>query len=242
MDNSKIPLLKLLMSVGLGSRRQIANLIIEGKVTVNGTVERSFKFPVDISTDIINADGKDIKLKSKKRVVLILNKPGGVLSTTNDEQGRKTVLDIIPKKYRDLNVYPAGRLDKDSTGLVILTNDGNLTFLITHPSFEHEKEYLVHIEDKLSTEEKSLLENGIELEDGRTSPAIIKAKRSAPFNYSITLHEGKKRQVRRMFEKVGHPVVALKRIRIGNIKLGDIKEGKTKELSDKDIELLTVTR
>ncbi len=238
MVKDKIPLLKLLISSGLGSRRHVANLIIDGKVAVNDTVERSFKFPVDISNDVIKADGKNIRLKSKKRVALILNKPAGVLSTTSDDQGRKTVLDIIPKKFRDLNVYPAGRLDKDSTGLMVLTNDGDLTFQLTHPSFECEKEYLVHIENKLTNEEKSLLENGIELEDGKTGPAIIKARRSATYNYSIILHEGRKRQVRRMFDKAGHPVLALKRIRIDNIKLGDLKEGKTKELAGEDIELL----
>src|SRR4030042_4482710 len=242
METEKIPLLKLLMASGYGSRRQVANLIIEGNVTVNNNLEKNFKFPVNAAIDKIAINGKNIKPKAKKRVIIMLNKPMGVLSTTADEQGRQTVIDIIPRKFQELRVYPAGRLDKDSTGMLLLTNDGDLTYRITHPKFEQEKEYLIHIENRLTAEEKNILEQGIQLEDGKTSPAVIKFRRLANYNYSIAIHEGKKRQIRRMFEKIGHPVLALKRIRIGQLELGDLKEGKTRELLDADIALLVGTK
>lgn len=238
MEN--IPLLKLLMSAGIGSRRQVTRLIVNGKVTVNGTVHKNFKHPVDVKNDKVAIDGKEVDLKIHKKVTIMLNKPAGILSTTSDDKGRQTVIDIIPEKYRKLNLYPAGRLDKDTTGLILLTNDGNLAYQITHPKFEIEKEYLIQIEGKLTPEAKSKLENGVELEDGITSPAIVKARRSHPYNYSITLHEGKKKQVRRMFEKVGFPVIALKRVRIGPLELGNLKEGQIKELSSKELKMFQI--
>jgi len=168
----------------------------------------------------------------------VLNKPSGIMSTTSDERGRRTVIDILPEKYRHLRLYPVGRLDKDSTGLLLLTNDGELTNRLTHPRFEQEKEYLVSISDKLKTEEERKLEQGIELEDGLTHPAAIKEVDLPPFNYSITIHEGRKRQVRRMFESLGHPVLALKRIRLGSLNLGKLKEGEIRELSAKEVKTL----
>ena len=135
----------------------------------------------------------------------MLNKPEGLLCTTSDERGRRTILDILPEKYRRLRLYPVGRLDLDSTGLLILTNDGALTYQLTHPKFEHEKEYLVQIEGTLQPREKQNLEHGVKLEDGITAPAIIKEVRSTPpYNYSLTIHEGKKRQIRRMFAHLGY--------------------------------------
>ncbi len=161
------------------------------------------------------------------------------MSTTRDERGRRTVLDIIPGKYRHLRLYPAGRLDKDSTGLLLLTNDGELTYRLTHPRFEHEKEYLLHIDSELRTSEKKKLERGIKLEDGLTSPAVVReVKSSPPFNYSITIHEGRKRQVHRMLMALGHRVLALKRIRMGNLTLGDLKEGAARELSAREVRKL----
>lgn len=201
--------------------------------------ERNFKYPVDVKSDKIAINGKVVKPRVKRRVTIILNKPSGILSTTSDEKGRQTVVDIIPKKFRDLHVYPAGRLDKDSTGMILLTNDGSLTYRITHPKFEQEKEYLIQTLNDLTSEERHSLERGIQLEDGKTSPARIKPVNTANFKYSIAIHEGKKRQVRRMFESIGHPVLALKRIRIGKLELGDLKEGKTRELTGEDVALLT---
>ena len=148
-------------------------------------------------------------------------------------------MDIVPRDYRHLRLYPAGRLDKDSTGLLLLTNDGRLTYRLTHPRFEHEKEYLVHIDGSLEPDEKRKLEEGTALEDGMTSPATVKEVTSLPpFNYSITIHDGRKRQVRRMFESLGHRVLALKRVRIGSLALGSLKEGDVKRLTPEDINVL----
>jgi 23S rRNA pseudouridine2605 synthase len=169
----------------------------------------------------------------------MLNKPAGILSTTSDERGRKTVIDILPAVYRDKGLYPAGRLDLDSTGLLILTNDGDLAYKLTHPRFEHEKEYYVYINGELTAAEKERLGKGIMLDDGMTYPAkVTRIKSSPPYNYSITIHEGRNRQVRRMFSELGHVIYALKRVRIGSLTLRNLEEGKSRELSVDDIKKL----
>jgi 23S rRNA pseudouridine2605 synthase len=231
-------LLKALAEAGIGSRRWLADAIKQGRVKVNGEIAEDFRQPVNVETDRISISGQPVDLKPRQLVYLLLNKPRGIMSTTSDERGRRTVLDILPEKYRHLRLYPVGRLDKDTTGLVLLTNDGKLTNLLTHPRFENEKEYLVSIDGKLKTEEKRKLEQGIELEDGPTHPAIVKEMESPPFNYSITIHEGRKRQVRRMFDSMGHPVLALKRVRLGSLNLGKLKEGEIRELSAKEVKTL----
>jgi 23S rRNA pseudouridine2605 synthase len=232
------PLLKALTEAGIGSRRWLADAIKQSRVKVNGDTAEDFRQPVDVETAHISINGQPIDLKPRQLVYIMLNKPKGIMSTTSDERGRRTVIDILPEKYRHLRLYPVGRLDKDSTGLLLLTNDGELTNRLTHPRFEHEKEYLVSISGNLKLEEKRKLEQGIELEDGLTHPAVIKEVDLPPFNYSITIHEGRKRQVRRMFETLGHPVLALKRIRLGSLNLGRLKEGEIRELSAKEVKTL----
>ncbi len=236
MNVLKTPLIKLLTEAGLGSRRKMADAIRAGKVKVNGLVAESFVQPVSPRTDIILFEGNKIQLSREPTVYLMLNKPGGLLSTTDDERGRSTVMGILPDKFRQLRLYPVGRLDKDTTGLLLLTNDGGFTHYLTHPSFEKEKEYLVQIKGKLTLTEKQKLTDGIELEDGVTSPAVIKELRSSyPFNYSLVIHEGKKRQIRRMFAHFGYTVLALKRIRIGKLWLGNLKEGETRVLTPLEV-------
>jgi len=232
-------LLKVLTEAGISSRRRLADAIKQGRVMVNGGVVENFRFPISRETDQLSIDGKLIDIKHEEPVYLMLNKPSGVLSTTNDERGRRTVLDILPREYRRLRLYPIGRLDKDSTGLLLLTNDGKLTYRLTHPKFEHEKEYLVGIEGSLKPDERRRLERGIEIGDGRTHPAVLKdVKNLLPFNYSLTIHEGRKRQVRRMFATLGYRVLALKRVRMGNLSLGDLKEGQVRKLSDGEMRRL----
>ncbi len=232
-------LLKLLVEVGSGSRRQLADIIKQGRVRINGYVAEDFSHIVDVERDTVLVDGKLVDLKAKPLIYLILNKPAGVLSTTKDDRGRKTVVDFIPERYRTLKLYPVGRLDKDSTGLLLLTSDGELTYRLTHPKFEHEKEYLVFIRNKLRPDEKREIGRGLQLDDGMTYPAVIKeVKGQHPFNYSITIHEGRKRQVHRMFEELGHRVIALKRIRLGNIILGDLEEGQARELTINELSRL----
>ena len=232
------PLLKALAEAGIGSRRWLADAIKQGRVKVNGEIAEDFRHLVNVEADRISISGQPVDLKPSQLIYLILNKPKGIMSTTRDERGRRTVLDMLPEKYRQLRLYPVGRLDKDSTGLLLLTNDGELTNRLTHPRFENDKEYLVSISAKLKPDEKRKLEQGIELEDGLTYPAVIKEIETPPFNYSIIIHEGRKRQVRRMFDSLGHPVLALKRVRLGSLNLGKLKEGETRELNAREVKAL----
>jgi 23S rRNA pseudouridine2605 synthase len=230
------PLLKALTEAGIGSRRRMADAIKQGRVAINGEIAENFRHPVDPARDRILIDGQPVEIKPHEIICLMLHKPLDIVSTVRDEKGRRTVLDILPREYRHLRLYPAGRLDRDTTGLLLLTNDGGLTYRLTHPRFEHEKEYFIHINGRLTTDEINRLEKGIRLEDGMTAPATVRELTSSPpFNYSITIHEGRKRQVRRMFERLGHPVLALKRVRIGNLGLGKLKEGEVKLLGASEI-------
>jgi len=243
MNTPSVPLLKVLTEAGVGSRRRIADAIKNGRVEVNGEPVENFRHPVNPETDRVSVNGKLVDLKPRRTVYLMVNKPAGIITTTSDERGRKTVLDILPDKYSHLRLYPVGRLDKDSTGLLLLTNDGELTYRLTHPKFEHEKEYLIHIEGRLKPEEKRKLEKGLELEDGVTYPVVVKEiKSSPPFNYSITMHEGRKRQVRRMLANLGYQVLAIKRIRMGNLNLGNLPEGATRELTAAEVRSLLAGR
>jgi 23S rRNA pseudouridine2605 synthase len=239
MSTTLVPLLKALAEAGVGSRRWITDAIKSGRVEMNGEPVENFRHPVNPETDRVSVNGKLVDLSSRRTVYLMVNKLVGILTTTSDERGRRTVLDILPEKYRHLRLYPVGRLDKDSTGLLLLTNDGELTYRLTHPRFEHEKEYLIHIDGRLKPDEIRKLEEGFELEDGMTYPVVVKEMKSQPpFNYSITMHEGRKRQVRRMLANLGYRVLELKRIRMGNLHLGNLKEGAIRELTTAEIRAL----
>ena len=240
MDGNNENLLGVLIASGIAPRRRLATAIIKGLVTVNGQVVSDLRHPVNSDSDTIFVDGKPMGRKQKKYLYLMLNKPEGVLSAVTDGRDRKTATDFVPKKYRNLRLYPVGRLDMDTTGLLLLTNDGELTYRLTHPSFENEKEYLVELKGELKPEELARLSRGIQLDDGRTAPAKIKKlKNSPPFNYSIVIHEGKKRQVRRMFAALGHyHIPTLKRVRIDRLTLGDLKEGQIRELTAEEVQIL----
>jgi 23S rRNA pseudouridine2605 synthase len=232
---SEKPLIKVLTEAGIGSRRKMAEAIKQGKVTVNNTVAESFKHPVDLKNDKVTFEGRNINPQPEKTICLMLNKPEGIVSTVSDDKGRRTVLDILPEKYKHYRLYPVGRLDIDTTGLILMTNDGDLTYRLTHPRFEYEKEYYVAIRGNLTPDEKHQLQQGILLEDGMTHPSLIKDISQPPFNYSIIIHEGRKRQVRRMFERLHYAVTGLKRVRIGKLALGDLKEGEARPLTSKEI-------
>ena len=231
-------IIKFLTAAGAGSRRRMTEAIKAGRVAVNGQVVESFLHPVDSATHKVTLDGERIAQKTQGMIYLLLNKPKGIVTTTSDERHSKTVIDILPKGLRHLRLYPVGRLDKDSTGLIILTNDGDLTYRLTHPKFEREKEYLVYIKGTLTTAQVAELEQGQELEDGKTSPSKVRVVNSPPFNYSITIHEGKNRQVRRMFASLGFQVLELKRIRIDTLTIGGLQEGDTRELATREIQSL----
>lgn len=235
----KDDLLRVLTGAGVGSRRKIAAAIMEGRVMVNGKVAKNLRQPVDSRKDQITIDGVEIKLAREQHVYLLLNKPPEVLSTVSDDRGRKTVVDLLPKKYRHLRLYPAGRLDKDTTGLLLMTNDGELTNRLTHPRYRHEKEYLVTLDREITPDEKNRLEKGIVLEEGMTAPAkVSRIKDDQEYTYSLIIHEGRKRQVRRMFETLGCRVFSLRRIRIGRLNLGDLKEGEVREIQAAEIRKL----
>jgi 23S rRNA pseudouridine2605 synthase len=227
-------LLKTLRDAGLGSRRDLAEKIKAGRVKVNDAVAENYNLPLT-ATDNITLDGKLISPDKLQKVYLILNKPMGIISTTDDPQGRKTVIDILPAEYKRYQLFPVGRLDEDTTGLVLLTNDGELAYRLTHPRFEVEKEYLVAVDGALNTAQVEQLQEGIELDDGVSAPAKLKPVNLAPFNYRIIIHEGKKRIVRRMFAAVGHQVRVLKRIRIGKLKLENLNEGSFRRLTAAEV-------
>jgi 23S rRNA pseudouridine2605 synthase len=232
-------LLKALTEAGLGSRRKITDSIKNGKIRVNGVIAENFRQPLNTETDRILFEGRTVNLQAEQAVYLMLNKPDDLLCTTSDDRGRRTILGILPEQYRHLRLYPVGRLDMDSTGLLIMTNDGALTYQLTHPKFEHEKEYLVQVDGTLQPRERQNLERGVKLEDGLTAPAVIREVRAVPpFNYSLTIHEGKKRQIRRMFAHLGYRVLALKRVRMGNLTLGTLQEGQTRQLTAREINSL----
>jgi len=216
----------------------MTDAIKKGRIAINSRVIDSFREPVKVGTDNVTIDGKSITYKTEEMIYLILNKPKGIISTTSDDRGNKTVIDILPKKYQNTRLYPVGRLDKESTGLMLLTNDGDFTYRLTHPKFKREKEYLAHVNGNLTIEERSRLEKGLDFKDGNTSPAKIKVIKSPTYNYSITIHEGKKRQVRRMFVYLGYRVLELKRIRIDVLTIDGLSEGDTRELTPREIQSL----
>ena len=232
------PIIRLLTASGMGARRQMADAIKQGRVSVNGNTIESFTHPVNPEKDKVTIDGKPVLAQSNALTYLMLNKPKGIVSTTSDDRNETTVLDIIPKKYQQARLHPIGRLDKDSTGLILLTNDGALTNRLTHPRYQQEKEYLVQVEGTLKPAEQKNLEEGLALEDGVTHRAKLQAINISPYNYSIIIHEGKNRQVRRMFAALGYRVLKLKRIRISSLKLGPLPEGQTRELSAVELNAL----
>jgi 23S rRNA pseudouridine2605 synthase len=205
-----VRLQKVLARAGLGSRRTCEDLIAAGRVTVNGVVA-TLGTRADAETDAIEVDGARLGVR-QDLVHYLLNKPAGVVTTAADPQGRRTVVDLVPA---DTRVYPVGRLDIDTEGLLILTNDGELAHRLTHPSFGVDKEYLAEVEGTPSRGALRRLRDGVDLDDGRTAPA--RASLVGDHTVRLTIHEGRNRQVRRMCDAVGHPVRRLVRVRIGPV-------------------------
>ena len=215
---------KVLASTGWGSRRVCEDLIAAGRVTVNGQVAQLGR-RVDAGNDLIEVDGAPVGVKPGL-VYYLLNKPTGVVTTAKDTHGRKTVVDLVPNEPR---VFPVGRLDADTEGLLLLTNDGDLAHRITHPSHGVAKEYLVHVKGRLTSGELRRLREGVELDDGITAPA--EASQPTPGVIRLTIHEGRNRQVRRMCDAIGHPVMRLVRTRVGPITDRSLRPGDWRELS-----------
>ena len=223
---------KVLSRAGVASRRAIEDMVRAGRIKVNGESARLGQ-RVDPTNDVVEVDGSRVPLQ-EGLVHYVLNKPAGVVSTADDPEGRPTVVELVDPAAR---VWPVGRLDLDSEGLILLTNDGDLTHHLTHPSYEVAKTYVVEVEGSLAPRTARALAKGIELEDGPTAPAEVRIlERGARGSVvELILSEGRNRQARRMLEAVGHPVRRLVRTAIGPLKLGRLKPGAHRRLNPAEV-------
>lgn len=224
---------KILSEMGITSRRNAEEMIIAGRITVNGQIA-TLGMKADPAKDHIKVDRK-LLIKPEPKVYLLLNKPKSVVTSLYDPEGRSTVKDFLKKiKYR---VYPVGRLDYDSEGLLLLTNDGDFANAILHPSKKIPKTYLVKVKGVLEEAEIDKLRTGVKLIDGLTAPAKVRKIGTTENNswIEMTMHEGRKRQIRRMLETIGHNVLKLKRIKINGIALGNLKPGEYRYLTPEEL-------
>lgn len=230
---------KMLAHAGVASRRKAEQMILEGKVQVNGKVVKELGTKVSQS-DTIEVLG--VKLEKEQKVYHVLYKPRGIISAVTDDKGRKTVADLFPDVKERL--FPVGRLDYETSGLLLMTNDGDFSYMLTHPKFKVDKTYVARVKGVPTKEQLLPLERGIELEDGRTAPARVKllsSERKADKSIiEITIHEGKNRQVRRMFDAIGFPVQKLKRERFAFLTLHGLNTGESRELTSHEVKLLRV--
>ncbi|SNR88505.1 ribosomal large subunit pseudouridine synthase B [Anaerovirgula multivorans] len=227
---------KYLASCGIASRRKSEELIEKGIIKVNGKVITEMGYTVDPDNDRITINDKPVELTEKK-VYILLNKPTGYITTASDQFNRKKVIDLVDLPYR---IFPVGRLDYNTSGLLLLTNDGELTFKLTHPKFKVTKTYIAKVEGIMTDKEMQMIRNGIPIEDYVTLPAkieLLKKDRKHSI-VEIIIREGRNRQVRKMCDAVGHPVMALKRIAMGNISLGEVPIGKWRYLTENEIKYL----
>ncbi len=226
---------KILANAGVASRRKCEELITAGKVTVNDKVVTELGAKADPFVDVIAVNGR--KIKNESKVYLIFNKPKGVITSLSDPKGRSIVADYL-KDVKE-RVYPVGRLDYDTEGLLLLTNDGDLAHKLTHPKHHVPKTYLATVERIPHGDALAKLAKGIKLEDGMTAPAEVEYHDVDPDNkqatISITIREGRNRQVRRMFEAIHHPVIRLKRIAFGGITLDNLQRGKYRKLTKEEL-------
>jgi 23S rRNA pseudouridine2605 synthase len=228
---------KVIARAGIASRRKSEDLIKEGRVKVNGKVVTELGLKVSSSDKV---EVNEIQIEKEEPVYFLLYKPRGVISSVNDEKGRKVVTDFFP--HLKERIYPVGRLDYDTSGLLVLTNDGEFANLLMHPKSEIDKVYVAKIKGIPSKENLRKLEKGIRLEDGKTAPARVKLlsadnkKQSAIVE--ITIHEGRNRQVRRMFEAIGHDVLKLKRERYAFLTLNGLKTGDAREITPHEVKQL----
>lgn len=242
-EDKGVRLQKLLAHAGISSRRQAEQLIQAGQVTVNGEVVTILGTRVQ-PQDKVAVRGQVITVPAEALVYYLLHKPTGVITSAKDPQGRKTVVDLLEEVPQ--RVYPVGRLDYDTSGLLLLTNDGELAHRLMHPSYGVEKTYRVGVKERPSEVAINQLRKGVLLEDGKTAPArvreISRVGEGSLYNLDITIHEGRNRQVRRMFAQVGYPVVSLQRIRFGPLELdGRLSSGKYRPLNEKEVHELRRT-
>jgi len=232
-----VRLQKYMAEAGIASRRKSEELILQGKVRVNGNKVTELGLSVDPERDRVEFEGKPIKAPEQK-VYIMFNKPVGCVSTCHDDRGRKTVLDYI--KGIDSRIYPVGRLDFTTEGLLLLTNDGQLAYKLTHPRHEIGKRYYAVINSLLTAEDVKTLERGVFIDGGKTAPVQIKIMKAVSdrTEFTIILKEGRNRQIRKMFEAIGKEVVFLKRISVGDINLDKLKSGEYRFLTQSEIDYL----
>lgn len=237
-NNNEVRLQKFMAEQGVASRRKSEDLIRAGKVKVNGHIAE-IGMKINPRKDLVTVGKQKLtNVKNRKMVYIMLNKPRGYVTTVSDELGRKTVMDLLPDF--GCRIYPVGRLDKDSEGLLLLTNDGSFTNCMTHPSHEYAKVYRVTVRPSVNDEILFNLRNGIEIDGRKTAPCevTVLTEEENRVVLEFILHEGRNRQIRKMCESQGLEVARLKRISIGPIKLGMLKQGDYKELSEQDVKKL----
>ncbi len=234
---SSVRLQKFLAQAGVASRRKSEELILNGQVKVNDIVVTELGSKIDPDQDVIKYNDEAVT-REEQKVYYMLNKPTGYVTTVKDEKGRKTVLDLlraVPER-----IYPVGRLDCDTSGLLLLTNDGDLTYLITHPKHEVQKTYIATVRGVPSIEGLNRFRTGLIIDNWKTAEAKINVvsqnKNSATL--SITIREGRNRQVRKMCSEIGNPVISLKRVSVGTIKIDTLEEGKYRILTDEEVSYL----
>lgn len=229
---------KFMASCGIASRRKCEELILLGKVKVNGNIIEELGFKVNLFEDIVEYDGRVIT-KEERKVYIMLNKPEDVITSVKDEKDRKTVIDIVKVNER---IFPIGRLDYDSSGLILLTNDGELYNKIIHPRVELDKKYVAVVKGEVSLDDKEKFESGIDIGGYITAPAKLKmleySHRKDLSTIEVCIHEGKNRQIRKMCSAINHEVMSLKRVSIGNIRLGQLKKGEYRYLNDEEMKYL----
>lgn len=234
-------LARYLAHAGIASRRHAEILIEAGRVRVNDQVVKTQGARIDPAHDSVTVDGKPVQ-SSTKLVYILLHKPVGYVSTANDPRKRPTVLDLLPPELRRLRVYPVGRLDIDTSGLLLLTNDGEFALRLTHPRYSMDKHYRALVKGYPPVSALNALRRGVEIVEDtgvihKTSPAQVRIARQTGGNcwIELTIHEGHKRQVRRMLETIGYPILELMRVGIGSLQLGDLPVGKWRYLTEDEV-------
>lgn len=234
-----VRLQKYIAMCGKASRRAAEQMIADGRVKVNGKRISEMGVKVEIGADIVSVDGEEISAV-KKKYYIMLNKPAGYLSTVSDDFDRPTVIDLLSEEIKT-RIFPVGRLDFETEGLLLMTNDGDFAYRVTHPKFELGKTYIATVGSGLTIAGINKLRRGVRLEEFKTSPAEVELLDSDANGavVKITIHEGKNRQVRRMFEAIGCRVINLRRVSIGKVEIGNLPEGRWRYLTSHEINYLT---